>query len=440
MKHFFSLILLLTLASNESVAKKFTPFTKNLSTEKEIKASHPITVSHRYGDIDISVWDKQAIKIDAEISGDLKDGEDLEALCKELMEGFIRVNEDVFIYVPVAQYKNNVIHLGSKKIKNAELTLTNGKRYEVSDLKLKLHVYMPDRHRLSIETRYHDLSMGSYNGEVSVSCDNGSFTAGNLSSGECRVSMKYGSVVIEKVPEIALNAYDGYVKVGRVDKLNMTSKYSTISIGSCDNASISSYDDDITVGDIRELSVSSKYTTFIGGNTDVVRADLYDGQFELKNVSRISINAKYTDIEMAVVGSLNMADSYDNNISLELVDQLLLNSSKYSSYRIGVISGSLTLDGYDDDFRVDLIASTAKNINMRIKYGDYALKFDKEYGHNIRVAATHGEVNYPKSFYTITSQNTSGSVSNLQATTVGYSGSNRVLIEAYSSDIDMGLK
>lgn len=439
MKHFFSIIILLAIATAGNAAKKFVPFTKSLSQEKAIEASYPISITHRYGDIEVSLWDKQAVKIDVTISGNLQEGEDAEALCKDILEGLIKVNRDVLISTPIEDYNTNMIVLGTRKIINADLKLNNGNKYKVSELKVQMHIFLPDRHKLAIQNKYHDISMGNYGGDLAVSVDNGSFIAGEL-RGESRVSMKYGTVRVSKATRLAINSYDGHVNVADADQLDVNSKYSNVSIDHCNEANLSSYDDDISTGDFQTLKYSSKYSSFNGGNVESITADLYDGQLELKNVSQVTISAKYADIEMDVVGSMRMADSYDNHVKIELVDQLLLSSSKYSSYRIGVILGSLTLDGYDDDFIVGLIASGAEDINMRIKYGEYKFKFDKDYGHSIKVSSTHGNVDYPKSYYTISSQNTSGSSNTLEATTIGYVGNNSIVIDAYSSDIDLDLK
>lgn len=440
-KPFFNLIVLLVLAQGALAAKSYTPFSKTLSAQKEVKTSADISLSHRYGDVLLSTWSNSAVKVEVKVTGKIKDEEELENLYEELMRDLIKANDHVFIKTNIERYNSSVIQLGTKTIANNDMEFVNGEKFKVSDFKMQLKVFVPQNHRLALNTRYHDLTMDDYSGDLSVSQYNGTFTAGEL-RGDCNISAKYGAVNVGNARFLKLSSYDGDVRIGDVDRLTISSKYSNIYIGKCNDINSDSYDDNITLGNLNKLKITSKYSSIAAGNLDELTADIYDGRIDFGNATRANIKSQYSQLKMGVIGSLTMFNSYDNDFTIELVDQFLVQNSKYSTYRIKAITGKLTLNSYDDNVRVGLVSETASSVNLKMKYGSYSFRLHKDYQHQLQVNSKSTDIDFPKEHYKITSESTDECCENdvnMDAQTTGYSGGNMISIDAYSCDIQLGL-
>ncbi|MBK6285029.1 MAG: hypothetical protein IPF54_22445 [Draconibacterium sp.] len=69
------------------------------------------------------------------------------------------------------------------------------------------------------------------------------------------------------------------------------------------------------------------------------------------------------------MGSLNIVDSYDNNIYLGNTQKFELGKSKYSLYEIKAITNLSMDDIYDDNIKIAMLNTNFGGLSMNGKYG-----------------------------------------------------------------------
>lgn len=439
-KRFLSiLIILFSLLTGVAMAKQSHPFSKNFTLEKDIRTSDPIKVQNRFGDVRIEVWGKQAVKVVVDVTGEAGEEENLETFYEELQENFIDLSKHVVVGPGISSYTNNTISLGNITRKRMKLEMKNGEKYEIGDIKVNYTVYLPDNHQLYTEVKYHNLDIKLYSGELTVTHYNGKVNIGEITA-KSTISVKYGSLTINKGRDFSVNLYDGSLKLGSASKIFLSSKYSDIEIGILNEASLTSFEDDINIESIRTLQYNAKYSNLKSKGLTMLTATLYEGELEMGDIKTATINAKYADIKMGSIDALGFTSSYDCNFSADKIGKFSIGSSKYSDYQVRELTGDLAVISYDDDFSIDLIRATTSRIDINSKYGDYKLVMAKDHYHKLQATMQYGEIDFPNNYYTIDSNIKNGS-SNILAAHHGANQQNSMLnIVSYSTDFEVMVK
>ncbi|MCB0737553.1 MAG: hypothetical protein KDC92_08575, partial [Bacteroidetes bacterium] len=333
--------------------------------------------------------------------GALNEEENLDNLIADLTKDVLQKNEsDVRATLPIASYTSSqVVTFGVNRGKN-KLEMKNENKYDVADFVVKLTVKIPDNHDLSISNKYHDLTLDSYSGRVRADIYNAKLSLGVI-GGDADVNVKYGSIQIGIAREININLYDSKLTLEKAAGLKLNTKYSRVKIGEVRELNINSFDDEISVeSNLDMLSYSSKYSSIHCQNIEKLKASMYDDHLEAKSITEASISAKYTSIQADKISRISMSSSYDNSFSCGTVGLMKVSDSKYSSYKIDLITNSLTTYSHDDTWKVKALENEVASFNVSAKYGSVDVGFNKELAHIIRYEGKCGDFDYPNIDYT----------------------------------------
>jgi len=292
--------------------QKIKLFTKTFAVDKTDK----INLQNQYGALTIKTWDKNEIKVDAEI----KAYANSEAEAQKLLNvtsitaskagGLVSFITDIDL--------NNNWSSGSKK----------------REVKVFMTIYMPATNALKATQEYGDLTLGDYNGATSLAVEYGSLTTGDLKSSNNVIRVEYGKATIKSVNQAKIShEYGSGISIGSAGSLTIKAEYTNIRIGSLKGKTVANLEycklsaDDISssfaiTADYSNISlgfdpsfksslnVATNYGSFkYGANVSVKRQNTgdedrysssrsYIGEINKgdKGVEGISIQSEYTHI------------------------------------------------------------------------------------------------------------------------------------------------
>ena len=202
--------------------------------EKNISKTYPasgntLTIESRFGDVVVSTWDKNEIKVDIHIEASSTDKE---------------VAEKTFERLGVKDKQEGKDINFTTTIENFNIRCDNCK----NTMRVDYDIHMPSSNALNIKNSFGDITVPDYNGNISLTSSYGSLTAGKLSH-------------LEK-----LDVGFGKVNLKNLNNTDITFRYTTITI---DNLSGNTkmkmqfcpYSKITLANDLSSLTVDANYST-----------------------------------------------------------------------------------------------------------------------------------------------------------------------------------
>ncbi len=198
-------------AAQEQAPQKIKTFTKTFAVDKNDK----ITLFNEYGAMTIKTWDKNEIKVDAEIKAYANSDSEAQKLLDVTSINATKTG-DLISFITDIDIKNNWSS-GNKK----------------REVKVFMTVYMPATNALKASQEYGNLAIGDYSGPTALAVEYGSLSAGDLKSNNNVIRVEYGKATIKSVNQAAIShEYGGGTSIGSAGSLTIKAEYTNISIGS----------------------------------------------------------------------------------------------------------------------------------------------------------------------------------------------------------------
>jgi len=309
----FSIFILLTLISFKGWAQD-TLISKSKTIERVFDGPdiEYFGVTNFFGDIRVSYWEQNKVKISATIKVIAWQEEDANEFIEKLIPE-ISLSSDksgkkhIYALTNISKIKNlcncdgenGLVYssLFKKKIKI--------KQYNVS-YDIKIPVSIKD---LDIQNSYGNISMPDYKGSLILTLNNGNIKAGNLklNNSSYGIHIRYGKGNIESLENTKLTLYSCTdIHVGSVKNIQLVSKFSDININFCSELNMTSQSDNLQIESLESL---------IGkGNFTKLRIKELNGSVDFSNKSgeiKIDqIDPRFKDITLA--GQFN---DYNLNLS-----------------------------------------------------------------------------------------------------------------------------
>ncbi len=239
----------------EGEPQKIKIFSKSFAVDKNDK----IHLSNEYGAITIKTWDKNEIKVDAEIKAFANTAAEAQKL---LDHATINASKtaDAVSFITDIDLKNNWGF--------------NSKKREV---KVYMTVYMPATNALSASQEYGNILIGDYSGTTTLTVEYGALTAGNLKSSNNVIRVEYGSANIKSVNQAKINTeYGSGITIGSAGALTINAEYTNVKIGSVKGKTIANIEyGKLIADDISDsFSVNAEYSTISLGFSPSFRSAL----------------------------------------------------------------------------------------------------------------------------------------------------------------------
>ncbi|MFI5451582.1 hypothetical protein ACHMWN_05435 [Pedobacter sp. UC225_61] len=326
---------------------KAKTFSKTFSVDKSDK----INLSNRYGEMVIKIWDRNEIKVDADIKAYSTSDNDAQKLLDDVSITATKTGD-------LVTYKTNI----EDKNSNWGKSIRNGKVLWRKEIKVNYVVYMPANNALTLSNMYGNVNMGNLAAALYAKVQYGNFTAGNLSSTNNYIFVQYGNTNVQELNKaVVKQQYGKGLTIGTVGTLDLDVQYAGADITNIKGNAVikQQYGSGLVIGSVDNLELAAQYT----------------------NVNVTSIN-----------GNASIKQQY-NKISIGSVGKLKLDA-QYTSATIGSLKG----DGYFDieynNLNIANISTACKILTVKSEYADINLGFANGYNGNFEVNKTYGSFKY----------------------------------------------
>lgn len=227
---------------------KIKKFTKSFVIDKNDK----LNISNMYGSIIIKTWDKNEIKVDADIKSYAKTDEEAQKLLDDVSINATKNGDLVSIKTNLANRNGN----WGRNVKN-------GKTVWRREVKTHYIVYMPASNALTAAQSYGDITIDDFSGPTSLKIQYGNLMAGDLRNANNYISVQYGKANLKNVNEARIDhQYGGGLTLGNINNLELEAQYTAVNIGTIkNNANIKhQYGSGVVINYAGSLSLTAQYT------------------------------------------------------------------------------------------------------------------------------------------------------------------------------------
>jgi hypothetical protein len=312
----FLLVLIPLLSfSNGPLRGKYKK-TKEVSKSFEVNSNTILNIKNKYGNVDITTWNRNQIEIEVTITVSGNDEDEVETKLDKIRINFEENGNDVYATTNVGKSKSkswfssNWFSWGNNSSINYQI-----------DYRVK----MPIENNLNITNDYGSIILDELNGKANIHCDFGKLTIGSLNNTHNEIHFDYtkhsnfefinkaeiyadfSGFTLEKANEIKLEADYSSSNIEHVNKLNYA----------CDFGSL-------TVGSVSFLEGNGDYSSLRFGEiykTADVNTSFGSLKIEklIKGFESAKIKADYTGVKIGI----------DSNASCSINSQLSFGNFKY---------------------------------------------------------------------------------------------------------------
>lgn len=300
-------------------------FTKSFSIDRSDK----INLNNQFGSITIKVWNKNEIKVDADIKAYAKTENEAQKLLDDVVVTATKTGDGVTYKTTMGDRNGN---WGSN--------VRNGKTIWRREVKTHYIVYMPASNALTVSQQYGNIFMDDFAGPTSIKVQYGNLTAGNLSNANNYISTQYGKAIVKDMGGAKIkHQYGGGTTLGAVDNLDLDAQYTSVNVASVKGAASvkHQYGSGTTIGSVGGvINANVQYTSIKVNN---LRGNLTSraqyGKVLIDNIEAgndVDVDAQYSTV------SLGFASNYAADFDVR---------THYGSFKYGA-NVSARREGGDD--------------------------------------------------------------------------------------------
>ncbi len=302
---FFGILFLAALAGNQGKASECWEYSKVIKKEFSISARGMVSLSNKYGNIEVKAWNREAVKIETVIlvraSG--------EAAAQRV---FSRI-EPVFKNGP--DYVEAETRIGPQKKEWWAW------KQEEDDFSISYKVFMPPGARLAASNKYGDLYVSGISGRAELAVRYGHLSAEGLRS-ESEAVLEYGTgmiqhagrlkarlerarLIIEDAGRVEVESRYSIVQMNKVGEAVTLTKYDTYEVEDAGRFANKGEFDQIYIRSAREVSVESRLTQLsVGSVSENLRLRIDSSGVQVNSVGRhfkaVDLAGKFTDFQIGI--------------------------------------------------------------------------------------------------------------------------------------------
>ncbi|APZ47862.1 hypothetical protein BW723_16865 [Polaribacter reichenbachii] len=287
----FLFLLFPLITSANSVGKKQEK-SKVITKEYKVNANAKVAIDNRYGNLDITTWDKKQVEIEVTIT---VKGDNLESLENKL------ASIDV-------EFETSSNFISAKTIfeKQQKSGWSFWKKNNNVSYKVNYKVKMPKTNTVDLDNDYGSIFLGDLSGKADINCDYGKIIVGELSASNNNINLDYCSsstisymksgnvnvdyskITIDEAEDLKVNEDYSTIKFGKVKDINFNADYGSVTIDEAVNVDGNSDYASMRIGTIyKNLTLETDY-----GSVSVKRL--------AKGFENVTIDGQYAGIKIGV--------------------------------------------------------------------------------------------------------------------------------------------
>jgi len=326
--------------------------TKSFSKSYSIDRGDKVNVSNIYGNIIVKTWDKNEVKVDADIRAFANSEDEAQKLIDNVSITTSK-NGDEAVFKTQMEDRNGNWGNGSR----------NGKRWR-REVKIFMTVYLPSNVALSASQQYGNIEMPDFSGPTALKVQYGKLITGDLSNVNNFISAQYTSVDLKDVNKATIKQqYGSGLTIASIGDLNLQAQYATVRIGAIK----------------RNATIKQQYGSGLS----------------IESVDNLDLEAQYASVRIGTVrGEAGIKIQYGSGLSIEQVGKLSL-TSQYAAVRVGRLTGIFTAKvQYGGKMTIEKIEASSKTVNLDTEYVTVTLGFAPNFGGSLNVDTQHASFKY----------------------------------------------
>ncbi|QOD61767.1 hypothetical protein H9I45_04790 [Polaribacter haliotis] len=348
------LLLLLPLISFANDNDKKHEKSKTITKKYTVNSNALVALDNKYGDLNITTWDKNRVEIEVKITVKGDDLEDVEQKLNSINIEFNASNSKVSAQTVFGEKKSN---------------WSWWKRSKNVNYKINYIVKMPKTNSVDLDNDYGSIYLGNISGSAAINCDYGKIVVGELTSNKndinldyCStstisymkngdVNIDYSKLSIDNSQNIRANADYSTLKFDKAGTVDFNADYGSITINEADNINGNSDYVSLRFGTVRKnLTIDTEYGSLTVKNL-------------AKNFEKVDVSGQYTGIKIYVEPKISFNFEIDlqygsfkrNNDNIELFKSNSKSTKKYyeGKYGKGNPSGNLKINSQYGSVRIE---------------------------------------------------------------------------------------
>jgi hypothetical protein len=287
--------------------QKVKTFTKTFTIDKNDK----ISLSNQYGAMTIKTWDKNEIKVDAEIKAYANTDAEAQKLLDDVSINATKTGDLVTYKTTVGERNGN---WGS--------SVKNGKIIWRREVKTYFTVYMPSINALSASQSYGNIQLDDFSGPTSLKVKYGNLVTGDLKNSNNYISVQYGKANLKNVNQARIShQYGDGLTLANINDLELEAEYTAVNIGTIkNNANIKNqYGSGVIVGYAGSLNLTAEYADIkVGKLAGTFTGTVVYGKLDVSSIEAackiFNVGADYSSINLGFnanyAGKFNVTSNY----------------------------------------------------------------------------------------------------------------------------------
>ncbi|PCH76013.1 MAG: hypothetical protein COB98_07455 [Flavobacteriaceae bacterium] len=357
MKYLYKLISILLLVPSILLATdqkgKHTK-SKNIHKTFTISKQGSLNLTNKYGNINITTWDKNSIEIEVYIETNGNDEQKVIDRLKNITIDFDNSPSSV-------SAKTNIRKSGYS---GWSLFSNN----HCIGMKINYTVKMPVTNLLKVNNDYGNISIDKLLGKAIIHCDYGKLFIGELHHLDNDIRLNYnGKSTIEYLKGGTINSDYSTIEIEESETIRITADYSHIQIGTAKKLKYQCDYGDLKVDQVGIITGSSDYFHVkINELSDTANLNSEYGSVKIGTIlsgfSLVKISSDYGNIKLGI----EQNTSYNFNVKLEY-GRLKLEQSDYTFHKKITKNSSKYYEGYC------IKQNNRSNIHLQTSYGNVAI-------------------------------------------------------------------
>jgi hypothetical protein len=331
-------------------------FAKNITKTYQLHENSKLSITNKYGNIDVRDWDRNEVRIDVEITiHDNSENKANEALKNIEIDFAVEKNE----IIVSTQFSDKFFNLISST------KHSDNKKFEVN-----YKVTLPPTLSLNIKNSYGDLFVSKLYSISNLNVAYGNFQVNeliiNAQEKMSEVNLSYSKGNIEKCKWLKINLNYSRLNIGESKALIIVSKNSKLFLQKCSSIVSESRYDAYEVGEVVNFVANSQYSNF---------------KFD-KIAKKVNLKTKYSDVRVidipASFESIDIENSY-GTINLGIAEDASYKLNGYAKYSKIEYPDNSNVNEFEqnNEFKVDGIigqkSGVLPNIVIDTEYGGVKL-------------------------------------------------------------------
>ena len=328
------LTFLIPLITFGSIDKEKHEKTKIISKEYSVNADAKVAINNKYGDLNITSWNKNRVEIEVQITVKGDDLDEVESKLETIQINFNANSNFVEAETVIEKNRSNWSWWSNSKNVN---------------YKINYIVKMPKTNSVSLNNDYGSIYLGDLDGDASISCDYGKISVGELSSDNNNINLDYcSSSSIKRIKEGSVNIDYSKLTIDNSERIKLNADYSTMKFDKAGSIDFNQDYGSISINDAAQINGNTDYVTMRFGTVrNRLTIDTDYGSLTIKDLKstfdKVDINAQYTGIRIGVENGINFDFEIDlqyssfkrNDDNIEFYKSISKSTKKYYEGKYG---------------------------------------------------------------------------------------------------------